>query len=254
MEVSVTQQTVGEGSRYKVLFSAGVSLASDLLEEDTANPYPLVLERLTSINETQCSPPKSTIEISNLAYQCIKAASKFLGDERDLKRGVLDRLLVHFDVFEEVYGTHWSGRRIRIDAIIKPKDDSLWKTKSPSIGLEFKNFRGFNPSIDMKDYTKWWSQCHDYAETNFDGHGYVYVFSYNGFSHYRGRSSNSTVAAFSERFWGRLGVGEIAPGFAGFPRRPCLTMRINGTNKIWNEIEGVRDGRRMSMERKFGSR
>lgn len=245
---------VGEGGRNEFLFREGFGLAVSLMRDDTEDPTPAVLQRLQSLNETVCSPQKQQFDVTGIAYRCVKAAAKSLGDERDVKNGVLERLAAHFDIFEEVWGSHWSGKRVRIDAVIKPKDDTLWKTKSPSIGLEFKNFRKFDPSISMKDYTKWWSQCHDYAETNFDGHGYVYVFSYNGFSHYRGRSPNTSASAFAERFWGRLGVGELEPGFGGWPRRPCLTLRINGTNKIWTEVDGVRDGQRMSMERKFGSR
>jgi len=224
------------------------------MQDDSLDAFSFVLSRLRELNAERCSPPKNDGDLFDLAYRCCKAAAKAAGDERDVKASVLARLEPHFHVFEEVTGTHWSGRRLRIDAIIKPKDDSEWKTKAPSIGLEFKNFRSFSPSIDMKDYTKWWSQCHDYAETHFDGHGYVYVFSYNGFSHYRGRSSNGSAAAFAERFWGRLGVGELQPTFDGYPRRPSLVLRINSTNKIWSEVAGVKDGRRMSMERKFGSR
>jgi len=247
-------EVISEGSRSTELFREGVRAASEAMQDDSLDAFVFVIGRLRAANAARCSPPKSDGDLVDLAYRCCKAAAKAAGDERDVKASVLTRLSPHFHVFEEVPGTHWSGRRLRIDAIIKPKDDSAWKTKSPSIGLEFKNFRAFSPSIDMKDYTKWWSQCHDYAETNFDGHGYVYVFSYNGFSHYRARSSGGSAAAFAERFWGRLGVGELEPTFDGYPRRPSLMLRINGTNKIWSEVAGVKDGQRMSMERKFGSR
>lgn len=237
---------ITEGGRNTALYNEGRRIAAAAMEDDSLDVLEALLDGLKRFNEEHCTPPKHRHEIYDLAYRCMRDAAKAKGDESDLKRSVIARLASHFDVFEEVWGTHWSGKRVRIDAIITPKDDSEWKTKSPRIGVEFKNFRKFSPSFDMKDYTRWWAQCHDYAETKFDDHGYVYVFSYNGFSHYAQRAGRETSAAFAVRFWGRLGVGEIRPD--------DLMFVINGTNKIWSERRGVVDGSRISMERRFGSR
>lgn len=242
----MANKAVEPGNRNTALYREGVSLAAQLMETDSQDILEAVLEHLKAFNEQQCDPPKDRLDVYEVAYRCIKEAAKRKGDESDLKRDVLKRLSVHFHVHEEVPGTHWTGKRVRIDAIVIPKDDSAWKTKSPRLGIEFKNFRGFCPSFNIKDYSRWWAQCHDYSETNFDGHGYVQVFSYNGFSHYEARIKNPTAAAFAIRFWGRLGVGELRPD--------DLMFVINGTNKIWSESRGVIDGARISMERKFGSR
>lgn len=234
------------GFRSESLFNEGVAVALDLMESDAAYVLERLLEWLRDFNEQNCSPPKSQHELYDIAYRCVKAAAKRKGDESDVRQRVLDALSLYFVIHEEVWGNHWSGKRVRIDAILIPRDDSGWKTKSPRLGVEFKNFRSFDPSFSIKDYTKWWSQCHDYAETNFDGHGYVPVFSYNGFSHYRQRVGNDSTAAFAIRFWGRLGVGELTPDDYIFV--------MNGTNKIWSMSRGVIDGSRISVERKFGSR
>lgn len=234
------------GSRSESLFREGVAYAEELMENDCVSLLESLLEWLVRFNEENCDPPKGRGEIYQIAYKCMAAAAKRKGDEGNVKRRVLDSLSSHFVVHEEVWGQHWSGKRMRIDAILIPKDDSGWKTKSPRLGVEFKNFRSFDPSFSIKDYTKWWAQCHDYAETSFDGHGYVPVFSYNGFTHYRQRIGNDSTAAFAIRFWGRLGVGELQPD--------DLTFVMNGTNKIWSMSRGVIDGSRISMERKFGSR
>ena len=238
--------TVSTGDRSTAMYAEGLRVAKQLMQDDSQNVLEGVLEAIKAFNETHCAPPKGRGDVYDLAYRCMKDAAKDRGDESSIKASVLERLSRDFVIHEEVWGTHWSGRRLRIDAIITPKDDSEWKTKSPKFGIEFKNFRGFRPSLDMKDYTKWWAQCHDYAETDFDDHGYVLVFSYNGFSHYAHRCGSETSAAFAVRFWGRLGVGEIQPG--------DLTFVINGTNKIWSHRRGVIDGRRISTSRKFGSR
>lgn len=242
-----------EVRRYQSLFAEGCSLAKALMNDDSADVLGGVMDALRLINKEKCVPPKDDGDLFQIAYRCIEVASKALGGEREAKEPVLQRLSQHFHIHEEVWGTHWSGRRLRIDAIITPKDDSDWKTKSPHFGVEFKNFRGFKASGDMKDYTKWWSQCHDYAETDFDEYGYVYVFSYNGFSHYRTRSKNETTAAFAQRFWGRVGVGELMPGVDGFPAKESLMLMLQG-HKVWSEVAGVGCGKSWLMERKFGSR
>jgi hypothetical protein len=228
------------------IYLAGHRLAAELMQDDSVDALQEVIDRIEQLLVDGESSQATRCDVYSIAYECVDLAAKDRGNESDLKKGVLDRLSRYFNVFEEVWGAHWSGKRVRIDAIITPRDDSGWKTKSPSLGVEFKNFRKFKQSFDMKDYTKWWSQCHDYAETKFDGHGYVYVFSYNGFSHYGQRLGREAAAAFAVRFWGRLGVGEIRP--------QDLMFVINGTNKIWSERRGVIDAARISMERKFGSR
>ena len=243
---------VEQGSRNEALWREGVRIAMQCMKDDSLDVLAEVLAGLKRFNESECVPPKLSIDITQLAYRCVSHAAKATGDERNVKRQVLDRLSPSFVIHEEVWGTHWSGKRLRIDAVVIPKDDSQWKTKSPRLGIEFKNFRGFNPTMDMKDYTKWWAQCHDYAETDFDGHGFMYVFSYNGFSTYRQRSHSPTTAAFAVRFWGRLGVGELTPRSL-YRGGTDLTFIVQ-SNKIWSESEGVKDGVRISMERKFGSR
>lgn len=239
-------EIVEVGGRNDALFSEGRRIALDLMDADQGDVLGPLVAFLEEFNDANCNPPKRRGDVYEIAYRCMKAAAKIFGDEKRLSKRVLERLSRHFFIHEQAHGTHWSGRRMRIDAVIQPRDLSGWKGEQPRFGIEFKNYHAFNPSFDMKDYTKWWAQCHDYAETDFDGHGYIPIFSYNGFSHYAGRLKSSTDRAMVVRFWGRLGVGEIQP--------EDLLFVINGTNKIWSESRGVIDGARISMERKFGSR
>lgn len=245
---------ISPGERSDALFRAGVAVAKEFYDQDRDDLLGSLVRTLGEFNLRNCSPPLSDSDVMQVAYRCIKQAAKSGGGEREVKAAVLSRLAPHFHIFEEVWGTHWSGKRMRIDAIVTPKDDSGWKTKTPKLGIEFKNHRGFNPSFDMKDYTKWWAQCHDYAETLFDGHGYVNVFSFKGFDHYRERLRSSTDSAFVIRFWGRLGVGELQDAEDWHSRRRSLVFVMNGTNKVWSEARGVLEGSRMGMDRKFGSR
>lgn len=231
------------------MYSAGMEIAESLMADDSLDVLGALMEKLCEYNEEHCSPPKSKGDVYQIAYRCMREAAKRIGDEGGVRDRVLKALSPHFHIHREVTGTHWSGKRIRIDAIVVPKDDSAWKTREPRLGIEFKNFNGFSPSLDMKDYTRWWSQCHDYAETDFDEHGYVYVFSYNGFSHYQKRASHPSTAAMAVRFWGRLGVGELSPD-----SRRGLTFTIQ-TSKVWSEANGPEQAAKTwEMKRKFGSR
>lgn len=48
-------------------------------------------------------------------------------DEAELIREVLTRLAPSFHVDREVWDTHCGGKRLRIDAILRPRDTEGWK-------------------------------------------------------------------------------------------------------------------------------
>lgn len=225
-----------------------VSAASKMYSTAAASGEPLgykeAARRLTEVTGVD-----DEAAVCKALYAGRRAASKNLGTEESLKRNVLDSLDAHFNIWEEVWGTHWSGRRIRIDAIVSPKDDSAWKTKSPKLGIEFKNYSKFDVTISIKDYTKWWAQCVDYSETNFDGHGYLHVFPYNGFYHYESSTRRTDELLIAKRIMGRLGVGELRK-----VHRKGLCFLLQDS-RVWSEEQGVEVGKTWSMCReKFGSR
>ncbi|WP_271785336.1 hypothetical protein [Aquimarina algiphila] len=51
---------------------------------------------------------------------------------------ILELLAPYFTVEQEVWGTHFSGRRMKIDAIVTPKNTSEWRNKNIKFGIEFK--------------------------------------------------------------------------------------------------------------------
>jgi hypothetical protein len=58
--------------------------------------------------------------------------------EAELATWVLDELAPWFVVHREVAGTHWSDRRLRLDALLVPKQPGPWKDDRPAFGVEFK--------------------------------------------------------------------------------------------------------------------
>jgi len=150
------------------------------------------------------------------------------------------RLSKHFYIEQEVTGKHFSGKNLRIDAIIRPKDTTNWANKDIAFGVEFKDIEFFKSDFDTKNYTKWMKQCVDYANTYFEGYGYLYILICP--------SRTPEKYSFSLHLLSQLGVGQIVDSeYLG------VTIMLNQTHKIWSEKNGVMEGKRWKLERKFGN-
>lgn len=160
-----------------------------------------------------------------------------LPNECDVSKALLDRLSRHFVIQKEVEGVHYSGKKVRIDAMLTPKEHLGWKHRC-NIGLEIK--RG---SQGVGEITKQISQAVDYANSYFPGFGYVYVFCFPDPE----QSSWGEFRIFYDRLVGQLGVGFLAYTSEG------LRLTLKG-HLIWQESTGPYEARRWSMERKFGSK
>lgn len=238
------------------LQDVGRKAAAGFLKQGSADVYRETLCVLGSFNFKNCDPQKTHEELLAITAECVEYAQKRHGGEDAVVASVLSRLACHFHIEEQVWGTHWSGSRLRIDAILIPKDDSAWKTKRPRLGVEFKNSRLLNSDFGLKEFSKWIGQCRDYSRTKFDDHGFVYVFACDllprlasGFSRLPDSHATECVAwrLYARDLW-REGIGSLSRDLAGF------SFVANGDHEIWSEAKGVRVGARMSMERKFGSR
>lgn len=100
-------------------------------------------------------------------------------EEKILQELFMKRLSNYFEFDTEVWGTHQSGKRIRIDAIIKStktplinEDKKFPLTKH--IGIEFKNPMNIGKSTG-RNYYDVFAQCVDYSQTNFDNYGQIIV-------------------------------------------------------------------------------
>lgn len=148
----------------------------------------------------------------------------------------------YFHIEREVTGTHFSGARLRIDCVIRPKDVTRWKNKNVAFGVEFKSP---NKLGSFHKYSGWLAQCVDYSHTNWDNYGYLYILSCPGFESIGIESAFDAMA----HIMGQVGVGEFKQY-----KRYGWTIIMHATHRIWSEVGGVREGDRWSMERKWGSR
>ena len=165
--------------------------------------------------------------------------------EADLADAALTELDPYFTADREIWGTHCSGRRLRLDAVMRPRDPSGWRDPSPAFGVEFKN--AYAGSHDTRRFTAWAAQAVDYAHTEWEGYGPLTIFACPPIS-----AAFTGPGAWGEgagwlMVWvlGQLGVGELGQTGYGW------TLRLNGDN-LWSERKGVH--RKWSLVRKVGSR
>lgn len=169
--------------------------------------------------------------------------------EAVLAEAVLNRLDRHFHVRREWPGTHCSGRRMRIDAVIRPRDGSAWKDDVVTFGVEFK-LPG--PDAGTRAYTRWIAQAIDYTHVNWDGLGRLTILTCPGPALWLDRiqqdPARDPTTSLARRLTGQLGLGELVlRWYQG------LTIAINGEH-IWSERHGVVRGRTWTVRPKTGSR
>lgn len=165
--------------------------------------------------------------------------------EADLVGAALAELDPHFTADREVWGTHCSGKRLRLDAVLRPCDPSGWFDAAPAFGVEFKN--ALAGPFDTRRFTSWAAQAVDYVHTDWEGYGRLTIFACPAVSaaFSRGTAYGDGAAGLMVRVLGQLGVGELGQTGYGW------TLRLNGEN-LWSERYGVH--RKPSLIRKVGSR
>lgn len=112
-----------------------------------------------------------------------------------------------------------------------------------SFGIEFKLIEKLNST---KDNTFWINQCIDYANTNWDKYGYIYIFSCPSIF------DNIEYAVRGYKWlWNRilsnLGVGRLV-----HHKHYGWTFYLQDTHRIWSQKDGVIAGKTWSLNRKFG--
>jgi hypothetical protein len=162
-------------------------------------------------------------------------------NERDIVNRIRLRLIPYFYIESEQWGTHWSGKRLRIDMIIRPRIVDGWKRSDIMFGVECKKY-----GEETGKTTRHFSQCVAYSDTIFDCAGGSLIPILSAPSFIPSRIDVST-RSWLERFAGQLNVGELkCSKFQG--------VHIHHTGHlIWGEKTGVYEGRRWSLCKRIGS-
>lgn len=162
--------------------------------------------------------------------------------EEDLANTVLDQLSQHFFIQREVWGQHCTGKRLRLDAALRPRDPQPWFDANPAFGVEFKNALVY--SFDTRNFTAWAAQAVDYTHVNWAGYERLMIFTCPPVSMGL-KTYGNDAARLMVRVLGQLGVGELGKESTGW------TLWLNG-DRLWQQGRGVR--RRQSLIPKSRSR
>lgn len=173
-------------------------------------------------------------------------------DEAGERDEILARMDRHFYVEREVHGNHITGPRMRIDAVIRPRKPEGWKNPDARLGLEFK----WSGSTVTRDATAAVAQAINYAHTEWEGHGRIYVFLCPGLmpglsDRYQDRRVHDAVRYWLVRLAAQFGVGELKQD-PRYGRGLCLYH--SGTHCLWCERDGVVEASRHALIPKFGAR
>ena len=172
--------------------------------------------------------------------------------ESEYKNYILNLAAPHFHIQKEVTGYFFSNR-CRIDAVIKPKDNTDWANKSIAFGVEFKHFSDGAYDGDSKSinyYSKQFKQIIDYSYTQFNGYGRLPILICPPL--FNNRSGNihkiSSALQLIKNCMGQCNVGELT-----VEQNQGLAIYFNSHHRIWSERWGVGVGKIQTFRIKTGS-
>lgn len=164
-------------------------------------------------------------------------------EEHEFKQQWLDKLKPYFTIKEEVSGTHLSGQKLRIDAVIIPKDLSDWKNKEIAFGIEFKSPTKIDRLGNQLNFMK---QCVDYSYTKFDSLGFIPILSCPQFEIDEVYSNDKSLTTL-RHFLNRFQVGELYETHRG------LSIIYAEHHFIWFDGK-VHEGKRWMLNKEFGNK
>jgi hypothetical protein len=188
------------------------------------------------------------------------------GAEALLAERTLTELSSHFLITEQVIGTHPTGKRLRIDAILRPLDTSPWSRADIALGIEFKAPTDRDQGRrDRKENAKIISQCIDYSLVEWEGFGNVPIFFCPGFAEIRSHVDQFDPLGLDEQDYRTgftSGIGFLMAAVMGQNNVGELVhsdhlgwaFLINGSHRIWSQRYGIGEGKRNKLIRQVGSR
>ena len=188
---------------------------------------------------TWALPVEPDESVQSRLYRERETLPEFTSEEQ-LADHVLGELDPYFHIQREVWGTHCSGRRLRIDAVLRPRECTDWADgDDAAFGVEFKLPLGGSQSA------KWISQCFDYTHTVWDGYGRLGIFACPDVR--MGWTPEGDAAA--AHILGQMRVGELVKH-----RRYGWSLVLHTHHRQWSQVRGAEDARRTRLRPAIGSR
>ena len=174
--------------------------------------------------------------------------------ERAFVDEVCAELAEWFEIEREVAGAHCSGRRVRVDAIMRPHDPGAWLDPDPVFAVEFK--RGAFDTFDTRDFTRWAAQAVSYTHVVWDGlDRATCLFVCPGVTARLARACGSKGADLHARLLWQLGVGELCYRTDGRSawRPNGWELIAAGDHTLWTARRGVLQARHWKLRPRVGS-
>lgn len=152
----------------------------------------------------------------------------------------------HFHIEREVPAQTPDGRRVRLDAVYRPRDPIGWRDSEPMFAVEYKQPPS---SFDTRDYTRWIAQAvsYTYAPVN-DRRLAVFTCPSPITPLTTGTIYGPESGRLVARILGQLRIGELTP-----LEHRGWSLLLN-EHVIWSERNGVEEGSRWSLTPRSGSR
>lgn len=154
-----------------------------------------------------------------------------------------EKLSEFFYIDRQVTGEHLSKKKLRIDAVISPKNKDEWRNKEIAFGVEFKSPTKNDRLHNQIDFMK---QCVDYSYTSFGKYGFIPILSCPRFELDSTYSDVKSLTAL-RHFLNAFQVGELDETHRG------LSIIFADDHFIW-EAGKVSLGKRWMFEKDFGCR
>jgi hypothetical protein len=185
------------------------------------------------------------------------------GREAALAQQVLAALEPNFTIHTEAWGTHPTGKRLRIDAIAIPRQADDWARPDVALGIEFKapSDRS-NDRRERKDNAKIISQCIDYSLVSWDNFGLQPIFFCPGFTEIEETLDEFLFDQRDYNLGFKRGIGYMMAALMGqnnvgelkYSKHLGWAFLMNGHHRIWSERCGLGEGNRNKLTRSIGSR
>lgn len=195
---------------------------------------------------------------ANLADRYIRFADsgEISRTESELAESSLEVLSRTFYVEQEVWGTHWTGKRLRLDAVLRPRVPTGWRDGAETaFGIEFKS-GSYTRASGLHQAA---AQAADYANSTWGDYGPLTVFlcpsPAESIVHHQARGKIVRLSELPEavqvsRILWQLGVG-------GLSRidQYGWTFIVEGGRALWSETMGISSKEQTpSFVRRFGNR
>lgn len=170
--------------------------------------------------------------------------------EEEFRYFVEQDIAQFFHIEREVWGTHLTGIKLRIDAIIRPKDTADWANKNIAFGVEFKSPSMLKTLGSQLAFSK---QCIDYSHTNFQGYGFIPILMFPKLttdSYITERCAQGYRHIFNQFLVGEMDYYEH---YATEYKKKVLCIKMADAHCIWADGK-VYEGNRNKLIQKFGSK